>query len=52
MASDGDSELEELQTSTPITGTATPTAPIITVNGRRKSSGRKASRKKILVSVA
>ncbi|KAJ4365717.1 hypothetical protein N0V83_008337 [Neocucurbitaria cava] len=49
VASDGDSELEELGASTPIAEAAKPVAPVNTVDGRRKSSSvRKASRKKIL----
>lgn len=53
MASDGDSEPEELGASTPIAEAAKPVAPVNAVDGRRKSSSaRKASRKKILVSVA
>ncbi|CAO2656246.1 Nn.00g050490.m01.CDS01 [Neocucurbitaria sp. VM-36] len=49
VASDGDSELEERGTSTPITEAATSIGPIGTVDGPRKSSSaRKTSRKKIL----
>ncbi|KAF1843833.1 uncharacterized protein K460DRAFT_357513 [Cucurbitaria berberidis CBS 394.84] len=48
VASEGESELEEPDTFIPTTKTATPTAPIITINGSRKSSARKASKRKIL----
>ncbi|KAF1837930.1 hypothetical protein BDW02DRAFT_565432 [Decorospora gaudefroyi] len=44
-ASDSGEAIQELETSTPAAETATPTAPIITVNGRRKSSGRRTKKK-------
>lgn len=50
MASDGDSDLREMGTSTTNTGTVTPSTSAQPAGGRRKSSGRK-PRKKPLVSV-
>lgn len=41
-------ESEGAGTATPITGATTPSAPVITVNGRRKSSNRKPRKKPIV----
>ncbi|KAH7345987.1 hypothetical protein BKA66DRAFT_324251 [Pyrenochaeta sp. MPI-SDFR-AT-0127] len=45
VASDGDSPLEDNETSISVTETTTPTAPAIAINGRPKSSTRKVRRK-------